>query len=303
MSMVGDGREGQPTEGELSLDGLAESMLDEGDGEQEALEEGEEESDDPEVEEGEDDEQEEPTVTIKHDGKDVTLKQSEALALAQQGFDYSKKTMAVAEERKAVQAERDKADSYRKQHEESLAETNRRLAAYTQYMQAQVGSPPPVELAAQDAAHYLALKAQHEARTGQLQEAIAAQQAISQEQARMRQAWIGEKAAATETALRDTLPSFDDNTISTLAEYAGKAGLTPQNMDVAMLEPGFWILAHKAQAYDALQEQKAKLKPVNKLSKAIKPQAINQPPQLARRQEAMKRYDRNPSLSALADLL
>jgi len=44
---------------------------------------------------------------IKHDGKEVTLSKSELIAQAQQGFDYSKKTMALAEDRKSLEAARE----------------------------------------------------------------------------------------------------------------------------------------------------------------------------------------------------
>ncbi len=103
--MTGDAN-GQPVEGVVTLSDLAAEMeeapaeeLEAGD-EQAEGEEGESEAEgdvegSEESEEEDQEEQEEPTVTIKHDGKDVTLKQSEIVALAQQGFDYSKKTMAV----------------------------------------------------------------------------------------------------------------------------------------------------------------------------------------------------------------
>src|ERR1044072_1587067 len=107
--MVGDG-ESQPTEGVDALEDLANSLTGEEeqeDGDQrDAPDEEGEESDEEQVEEGKDEEgdeeeeEEDPTVVIKHDGKEVELKLSEVKDLAQQGFDYSKKTMALAEDRK-----------------------------------------------------------------------------------------------------------------------------------------------------------------------------------------------------------
>src|SRR5687768_1114800 len=88
MSMVGDG-ESQPTEGEVSLDDIADAMV----GKQETpVESEEEEADEAEVVEAEEEteeeaeeEEEERTFTIKVDGKDVTLTESELIERAQKG--------------------------------------------------------------------------------------------------------------------------------------------------------------------------------------------------------------------------
>lgn len=308
MQMEGDGREGQPAEGVMSLDSLA-SAMDEGEAtpaeseEVEASEEAEEvEAEEAEGEEGEE-QAEEPTFTIKHDGKDVTLTQSELLAQAQCGFDYTQKTMAVAEERKAVEVARKQADEFRQQSEQALTEQITRLQALESFYQGQLGDPPPIEWAQQDAAYYLAQKELYENRKGQLAQAQTAIQNLQQDQHRQRQAWIAQKADETEKALRDTLPGWNDDVMTEYVKYAGGLGLSPQNTDTAFLNPGLWQLIHKAKAYDAIQAKKAEMKPVADLPKVAKPGSGNQPPQLAKRQEAMKRHKSAPSLQSLADLL
>lgn len=316
MSMEGDALDGQPAEGALTLDGLAQGMNDsaqddlpegeEGEESEEVEEEDgeEEEADESEEDDDEDDEDTDPTVKIKHDGKEIEVKLSEALNLAQQGYDYTNKTMKVAEDRKAIDAERSQVKERYQQVEQTNQEALNRLQSFTQYMETQVGQPPSADmLSTHGADHYLALKEQYEARRGTLQQAYAAQQQIQQDQHRQRQAAISEKAEATEAVLRDTLPGWDDKTLDTLSGYISTLGLNPQTASDALLEPGLWQLAHKAQAYDALQDQKSKLKPVHKLSKASKPQATNNPSKVARKQEASKRYAKNPSLQTLADLL
>lgn len=310
MMMAGDA-EGQPAEGAVTLSDLAEEMdaglEDDGSevGEEEEAEDSDPQDVEDEADEQEDEEEpeEEPTVVLKHDGKEVTLKQSEVIALAQQGFDYSKKTMAVAEERKAVEAERSKAAEIRQQTEQALDESFRRLAALAHVIEQEVGAPPDVALAAQDAAYYLAQKEQHESKKGKLQQVYAELARVQDEQTRQRQVWIAETAQETERTLRDTLPGWSDNTINQLAEYASKVGVTPQNADVAMLVPGFWQLLHKAKAFDELQEQRAKLKPKSKLPKVHKPSATHNPNRNQRLMEAEKRYASKPSLSTLADLI
>lgn len=313
MSMVGDGPTGQPTDSADTLTDLAENAWDEseGDGEEvEGDEEGEEVADDEEEEQegdedAEDEQEEEATVTLKHDGKEVTLKQSEVVALAQQGFDYSKKTMAVAEERKAAETARAQAEEYRQRHESAVSETLNRLQAFEQYMGSQLGDPPPIEWAQQDAAYYLAQKELYESRKGQLQQAQQAIAHMTQEQSRQRQDWIVRQADATEAELRDTLPGWSDKTLDELAEYVDGYGINPKTADVAFVQKGLWQLAHKAKAYDAIQEGKAKLKPKDTLPKVQKPNAANQPNRgQVQRAKAFDNLKRNPgSVNALADLI
>lgn len=310
--LTGDG-ESQPVEGVDALDDLAESLVpesekakapdpDEPEGDDSEDAEEVEESDEDESEDADEDE-EESTVKLKHDGKEIELKLSEALNLAQQGFDYTQKTMAVAEKSKAVEVEREQATQARTQAEQHVQETLHRLEAYSQYMQAQIGSPPDVSLASHDVGRYIAEKEAWEARKGQLQEARAAVSALQDEQARQRQAWIADKAATTERALKDTLPGWNDDTLHELAEYAGKLGLTPNSADVAMLEPGFWQLVSKAKAYDAVQAQKAQMKPKAQLAKVDKPQAKNQSGKVGERIKREAAFNKNPSVDALADIL
>jgi hypothetical protein len=306
---TGDGAS-QPGEGAVSLSDLAASM-DEADGNEATQDElpDTEEGEESEVDEAadaadEDDEQEEPTTTIKVDGKEITLKQSELVELAQKGTDYSQKTMAVAEERKAVEAEKAKVAEVRKHYEETASEVADRLQAYTRFIESQAGQMPDASMLDYDTAGYLRAKEQYEARKGQLQQAYAEIKRVQDEQARQRQAWIADRAESTEKALKDTLTGWNDSTLNELAEYAGKLGLTPQSADLAMLEPGFWQLAHKAKAYDALLAKKAEMKPKAELSKVSKPSASNPTPRAeARKAEAFKTYRAKPSLESLSKLI
>ena len=311
MSMQGDGPEGQPGEGVTTLSDLT-ALMDGGEEEVGALEESEEQGEDSdeseeveasdEAEEGEE-EQEEASFTIKVDGKEVTLKQSELIEQAQKGFDYTQKTMAVAEERKAVEAARKDADEFRQRNESVLNEQLGRLQALEKFYADQVGSPPPIEWAQQDAAYYLAQKELYENRKGQLEQSRTAIQNLQNEQHRQRQAWFAQQADATEKALRDTLPGWNDAMLADYAKYAESVGLTPEKADVAFVQEGFWKLIHKAKAYDALLAKKAEMKPVAQLPKVAKPGTNNQPPQLAKRQDAMKAHRANPSVNTLAALL
>lgn len=314
MRVEGDGPEGQPAEGVATLTDLT-AMLDDGeDGgeEEDAPEESEEGEVDPDEAEGEEaeqedepeeDDQEEATVTLKHDGKEVSLKQSEVVELAQKGFDYTLKTMALSEDRKAVESERAQAAQLKTQNERALSQSIAYLQGLESYLQDTLGTPPPVEMAQRDAGLYIAQKEQYEARRGQLAEATRAIANLQDEQARSRQAWIAEKSTQTEASLRSTLPGWNDNTLSELNAYISKHGLGWQGADDVMYEKGFWELAHKARQFDELMEKKAQMKPVSKLPKVAAPSTRTQPPQLAKRQAAHKQFREKPNLQNLADLL
>jgi len=311
MTMQGQG-ESQPGE-PVTLDSLASQLSGEeaesGD-ESAEREEGAEESEVGEGEEApegaeaaEEEEGEEPVFTITHDGKEVALKQSEILKQAQLGFDYTKKTMALAEERKALEPIKAKAEELRQYREQALTETVGRLKAVVDFMQAELGDPPPVEWASTDAGYYIAQKEQYESRKGKLAQAQAALQQSQMEQARERQATLQQQIAETQRALKDTLPDWNHAKEEELAKYVGEQGLSPDASDMAFWKPGFWTMAHKARAYDELMASKAKLKPVSELPKVHKPSANNQPPQLAKRQDALKAHKAKPSLNTLANLL
>lgn len=277
----------------------------EGEEGEEAAPDSEDEPDEGESED-EDEQEEEATVTIKVNGKEVSLKQSEVIEMAQKGADYTAKTMALAEERKAVEAEREQARGYREQKQQALNETVSQLQAVASFMETQLGEPPSIDvLHTHGSDVYLAQKEQYEHRRATLGQAYQAIQNAQQEAQRERQAQIAERADATEKALRDTLPGWNDNTLNDLAAYGQKHGLTPQTVQEAFVEKGLWEVLHKAKAYDALQEQKAKLKPKSELPKVQKPSASNQPNRSALKQaEALKRYNANPgSIDALANLI
>jgi hypothetical protein len=307
MTMQGQGAS-QPGEGEsVSLDSLAEMLgggeeasQDESDEREEGSEEAEEVEGSGEEAEGEE-QAEEAVFTITHDGKEVSLKQSELIEQAQKGFDYTKKAMAVAEERKALEPIRAEVESKRQHYDAAVTETVNRLQAVVSFMESELGDPPPVEWASQDAGYYIAQKEQYESRKGKLQQAQNALQQSLNDQARSRQARVHEQIAETQRVLKDTLPDWSSAKEDELAAFVGELGLDPKDAEMAFWKPGFWQIAQEAKAYRALLAQKAQLKPVQSLPKVIKP-GNAQPPQLAKRQEAMKRHNAAPSLNTLADL-
>lgn len=316
MSMVGDGPEGQPTEGVASLDSIAGLMADGGE-DGDALEVSAESEDadadeglevdaeDADEADGADDSEdaEEQVFTIKVDGKEISLKQSELIEQAQKGFDYTAKTMKVAEERKAVEAERATVSQVRQEVERARDAEFQRLQVLENILSEEVGAPPPIEWAQQDAAYYLAQKELYESRKGKLEQVRQSIEHLHAERQHYRQAYLRQKAEDAERALQGTIPGWNEQLMSELAQTLTASGITPETADAGFFEPGLWQLAHKAREYDRLLAKKAEVKPVaNAAPKVGKPTAQNQPAALARRQEAMKAFKKAPSLDRLAQL-
>ena len=304
--------EKQPAE-TVDLDGIA-GLIDmdvdaETDDEVGEPESEEEQGEAPEGEEQDADEDEQSeeaeTETLTHEGKEVRLKKSEVLELAQKGFDYTKKTMALAEERKALEPVKQQYQERLTQHEQALTETMHRLQTAADFLESELGQPPSTDLASYDAGAYIAQKEAYQARVDKLRNTYGQLQHLEQQQNQLRQSTLLEKANETEKYLVEHLPGWKDAPEKSLAElnsYIKEFGLSPETTKEAYVERGLREIAHKAREYDRLMAQKATLKPKAELPKVNKP-AANHNPTNVRQQEALKRFNKKPSLETLADLI
>ena len=305
----------QPAE-TVDLDGIAglidttdveaetEEQAGESDSEEEQGEELEGEEQDADEESDEESEEAETEILV-HEGKEVKLKKSEVLELAQKGFDYTKKTMALAEERKALEPVKQQYQERLTQHEQALTETMHRLQTAADFLESELGQPPSTDLASYDAGAYIAQKEAYQARVDKLRNTYGQIQHLEQQQNQLRQSQLLEKANETEKYLIEHLPGWKDAPEKSLAElnsYIKEFGLSPETTKEAYVEKGLWEIAHKAREYDRLMAQKATLKPKAELPKVNKPSA-NHNPTNVRQQEAMKRFKQKPSLETLADLI
>lgn len=312
----------QPTEPQ-SLDSLAAMVMEETDTEVEdgeesteeqegeelvvADEDSDQESDDEAEEAESEDDSDDATFTIKHDDKEVALKKSEVLELAQKGFDYTKKTMAVAEERKAVEQAKAQYSERLSHQDKALEETIARLNTAAQFLEAELGAPPSIELAQYDAASYLAQKEAYESRVAKLRNTYGHIQHLTQEQNQLRQSQLLEQAAETEKYLVEKLPGWKDapeKSLQELNSYIQQYGLSPETTKDAYVQAGLWEIAHKAREYDALMARKAELKPKAAAvpKKVMKPSTNPVPPNV-RQQEAIKRHKSQKSLDSLSGLV
>ena len=252
---------------------------------EEAPAEGEPEQEAPAEEaapEGEEPAQEETTeerkLRLKHDGVEIEKPESEVIALAQQGFDYTQKTQKLAEDRKAVETY---AQTLKAQ-EQNFAQQVQVQAALTQdiakvtAIDLQLGqyqnldwqalsNTDPVE-AQKLFFSYTQLKTTREQAMSEVQQK---QQAFSsmQNQARAKQVELGQQVLAKE------IPGWGPELAKTLVATGKEYGFDDKEL-ANLTDPRAVKLLHDAAQWRKLQASKPAVdKKVATASPVIKPAA------------------------------
>lgn len=202
-----------------------------------------------EAEQGEDD----PVVTVKIDGRDVEVRLSELKNGYQRQADYTKKTMEVAEQRKAADAERTKALQERQAYAANLQKMQAQLEGTLQEQQQNVNWE---KLLAEDPVEYLKQRHLAESRQAQLSQVLAEQQRVgSQMQAEAEQARRAHLQSQQQELLAK-LPHWADETKAkaektALREYLLKEGYDPSTVD-SLSNARDVLTARKAMLYDQI---------------------------------------------------
>lgn len=237
-----------------------------------------------------------PRYAVKVDGQESRVTLDELKAGYQRDGDYRRKTQALAEERRALAAEK----AHAKQLLESLIPT---LQTQAQDKWANVDW---VKMAADDPAGYVAAKAEHDAHQQRLWLASQERQRIAeQEQAEQRKA-LTARLADEQAKLLDAIPAFKDPKqakalSSALKSYLQAEGFTSDEVS-GVSDHRALKLAHKAWLYDQSQKtrgvaaEKAKGVP-----KVVKPgSGARENPNTAAREQAFERLRKSGSVSDAA---
>lgn len=270
--------------GELTVEGAANaflSMMDREDGsdkeQPESASEANEsdaESDDYESEVEQDDdgeEQEQPTYLVKAAGEEREVTLNELIKSYQLGTDYTKKSQAVAEERKAVEAER-QAVQEAKQMRDTYAQ---RLEMIEQMLVPQQQEENLEYLKETDPIGYSVKVAEMIQRDKQLAAVQAERHRINQQQEQDRQVQMQSVVAEEMQKLSSYIPEFTDpakgeairNDIRAFAKQVGFS----DNELAAVYDSRAVLTLYKAMQYDKLVASKPAItKKVNEAPKAIK---------------------------------
>ena len=276
--------------GELTVEGAANaflSMMNREDGseqeqpesaseanESEAESDEYEESDESEVEQDDDDgEQEEPQkYRVKAAGEDKEVTLDELIKSYQLGTDYTKKSQAVAEERKAVEAERhavQEAKALRDQYAQQLG-----------IIEQMLNQPQETEnldyLKETDPIGYAVKVAELSQKEKQLAQVRAQREMISQQQEYDRQQQMKQMIAAESEKLVAVLPEFADPSKGEVIRkdirtYGKQMGFSDEEL-ANVFDSRAVLTLYKAMQYDKLQSAKPGItKKVSEAPKAIKP--------------------------------
>jgi len=269
--------------GELTVEGAANaflSMMDREDGsdkeQPESASEANEsdaESDEYESEVEQDDdgeEQEQPTYLVKAAGEEREVTLNELIKSYQLGTDYTKKSQAVAEERKAVEAER-QAVQEAKQMRDTYAQ---RLEMIEQMLQPQQEENLEY-LKETDPIGYSVKVAEMIQRDKQLAAVQAERSRIQQQQEQDRQAQMQSVVAEEMQKLSSFIPEFTDpakgEAIRNDIRAFGKQIGFSDNELAAVYDSRAVLTLYKAMQYDKLVASKPAItKKVNEAPKAIK---------------------------------
>lgn len=252
--------------------------------------------------------EDDPTVTIKVDGKDVEVKLSELKAGYQRTADYTRKTQAVAEERKGVDAERQKVLAERQTYTQNLARFQAQLEGALQEQsktdwQALLRSDPVAYLEQQHLAQT------RQAQLQQVQQETARVQAIAQAEAK--QAYEAH-IADQQRVLLAKLPEWSDAgkanaDKAALREYLANEGYDADAIN-SIADARAVMLARKAMLYDRMVEKaSAAAKKVATLPTKVEKPGTGESPHLDRRSSAFQRLSKTGKVedaaAAFASLL
>ncbi|CAB4126389.1 hypothetical protein UFOVP89_35 [uncultured Caudovirales phage] len=235
-------------------------------GEQEAQEQAQEQEAEPQQEEEivddnaevqEDDSQEdEPSYVVKAAGEEKEVPLSELIKGYQLGADYTKKTTEVAEQRKAVEAER-QAIEEAKYARDSYAQ---RLQAIDNYLTSQVPQEDLSSLKENDPIGYAVKVAELSEKKEQLLAIRAEQARIAQEQQSDYARAMSERVAQEASKLAQVLPEFSDpakgdNFRKEIRNYGKTLGFSDEELS-SVIDSRHVVTLHKAMMYDKLQKSK-----------------------------------------------
>jgi hypothetical protein len=269
--------------GELTVEGAANaflSMMDREDGSEkeqpesasEANESDAESDYESEVEQDDDgEEQEQPTYLVKAAGEEREVTLDELIKSYQLGTDYTKKSQAVAEERKAVESER-QAVQEAKQLRDTYAQ---RLEMIEQMLQPQQEENLEY-LKETDPIGYSVKVAEMVQKEKQLAAVQAERYRINQQQEQDRQAQMQSVVAEEMQKLSAAIPEFTDpakgEAIRNDIRAFGKQLGFSDNELAAVYDSRAVLTLYKAMQYDKLVASKPAItKKVNEAPKAIKP--------------------------------
>ena len=262
----------------------------------------EEEAEGEESDEDVEDEQpEQPQkFTVKVDGKDVEVTLDELQKGYSRTEDYTRKTQALAQERKAAQAELESVRTERAQYAQLLGALQNQLQETKQpnVDMERLYQDDPIEWVRQRELQRV---------NAEKMTAIQAEQArLMQEQQKETQKAMQERLMQEKDLLISAIPELKDPKVAAKAKTewveAGKAiGLTEQELN-SVTDHRILLALRKLAAYDSLMNKRQNLKPEQSAKKIAKPGVAASKPQSSQMKQAQQRLRQTGSVRDAANL-
>ena len=215
-------------------------------------------SDEVEYSEEESEEQPKPRYKVKASGEEVEVELDELIKGYQQGTDYTKKSQALAEQRKAIEAERGHLE-YVKQERQAYAQ---KLQALDSFLTQQHQGVDLEVLKETDPIGYAVAVAEQSQREKQLAVVRNEQQRIAQQQQSEQQAQLQAHLRTESEKLVTLIPELatpqGDAVRKQIRDYAKSVGWTDQELSSVYDSRAVQTL-YKAMKYEQLQKSKPEL--------------------------------------------
>ena len=258
-------------------------------------EDSEDESSDDEAEDkADEDKPAETVITLEIDGQEVKFTQDELKSSVLRQADYTRKTQALAEERKQFQSVVEQAQEQEKVYAQLLP-------VMVQRMQQFLPQPPSADLIDTDPSAYLKQKERYEREMGDLQAAQAEMQRMSQKDTVANEQKLQAYVAQNAQMLPELIPEWKDaknyeRDRQRLRDFLKGRNFNDQEIDQAY-DARIVALAYDAMRWRELKNSKPKQS--EPLEKALKPNAPASKPmnsQTKAQVEARKRLKQTGSI-------
>ena len=229
-----------------------------------------------EAESQEEEVEELPKYRVKVSGEEVEVSLDELLNGYSRTADYQKKTQSLAEQRKAVEADRVKIDEAAKTRETYA----QRLQVIEQLLQQQDQGQDLASLKSEDPIAYAVAMGEKMERDKQLQAVQMERQRVQQEQQSYTQAQLQKHIQAEQAKLVEAIPEFKDDVKAEvirrdIRNYAKAQGFTDQELS-QVYDSRAVLALYKAAQYDKLMAGKGVTsKKVANAPKTIRPGTSN----------------------------
>jgi hypothetical protein len=216
------------------------------------------ETDEVEYSEEESEEQPKPRYKVKASGEEVEVELDELIKGYQQGTDYTKKSQALAEQRKAIEAERSHLE-YVKQERQAYAQ---KLQALDSFLTQQHQGVDLEVLKETDPIGYAVAVAEQSQREKQLAVVRNEQQRIAQQQQAEQQSQLQAHLRTESEKLVSLIPELatpqGDAVRKQIRDYAKSVGWSDQELS-SVYDSRAVMTLYKAMKYEQLQKSKPEL--------------------------------------------